>query len=193
MPHHYDETGRRQWQNPEQILETIGLKAGMTFLDIGCGQGFFTLPAAKTVGEKGKVYALDISANNIAVLQQKLSLAGLNNVVPYAQPAENAILCEHSADISFFGIVLHDFQDARQVLLNAFHMLKPTGILANLDWEKESAVYGPPENIRFSREKAANLISETGFEITSIADSGLYHYLILARPAFKQDIKTGTR
>jgi len=193
VPHHYDETARRQWQNPEQILETIGLKAGMTLLDIGCGQGFFTLPAAKIVGEKGKIYALDISASNITALQQKLKLAGLHNVVTFAQPAEEAVLCQRCADIVFFGIVLHDFQDARRVLLNAFQMLKPAGILANLDWEKEVAPYGPPEHIRFSREKAANLISETGFEITTIADSGLYHYLILARPAFKQDIKTETR
>ena len=61
-----DEQERRKWQNPENILDGIGLHPGMTFIDIGCGQGFFTIPAAKIVGDSGKVYASDINQTNIA-------------------------------------------------------------------------------------------------------------------------------
>ncbi len=41
------EEERRKWQNPEAILAEIGLKPGMTFFDIGCGQGFFLSPRRK--------------------------------------------------------------------------------------------------------------------------------------------------
>ena len=44
-----DEQERRKWQNPEDILAEIGLRSGMTFMDIGCCQGFFTIPAARIV------------------------------------------------------------------------------------------------------------------------------------------------
>lgn len=44
---------QRKWQNPENILAEIGLRSGMTFMDNGCGQGFFTIPAAKIVGDSG--------------------------------------------------------------------------------------------------------------------------------------------
>ena len=54
MWHFYDETERRTWQNPEEILTAIGLKAGQTLIDIGCGEGFFTLPAARIVGPNGR-------------------------------------------------------------------------------------------------------------------------------------------
>ena len=57
--HYFDEDRRRKWQNPEDILREIGLETGMTFLDIGCGNGFFTLPAARMVGPAGQVYGLD--------------------------------------------------------------------------------------------------------------------------------------
>jgi 2-polyprenyl-3-methyl-5-hydroxy-6-metoxy-1,4-benzoquinol methylase len=54
-----DEDGRRRWQNPEAILAYVGLKAGFTFVDVGCGNGFFTVPAARLVGDEGTVYGLD--------------------------------------------------------------------------------------------------------------------------------------
>jgi cyclopropane fatty-acyl-phospholipid synthase-like methyltransferase len=47
--HHGDETERRKWQNPEAILSEIGLKSGQTFVDIGCGDGSFAIPAARLV------------------------------------------------------------------------------------------------------------------------------------------------
>ncbi len=51
---------RRKMQNPESILIDIGLKPGMIFVDIGCGDGYFALPAARMVGPEGKVIAIDI-------------------------------------------------------------------------------------------------------------------------------------
>jgi ubiquinone/menaquinone biosynthesis C-methylase UbiE len=156
------------------------LKPGMTFLDIGCGQGFFTLPAAKIVGVNGKVHALDISAENIAVLKRNLDLAGFENVTSQVGEAEKTILCQACADIVFFGIVLHDFQDPIKVLANARLMLKPGGILTNLDWKKEQGLFGPPEAIRFSQDKAIQLIESQGFKVKSVSNSGLYHYVIVA-------------
>ena len=54
-----DEATRRSWFNPETILETAGLRSGMVFVDVGCGDGFFTIMAAQVVGPKGMVYAVD--------------------------------------------------------------------------------------------------------------------------------------
>jgi len=51
---------QRQFLNPNEILEEIGLMGQMTFADFGCGAGYFTIPAAKMVGDHGKVYAVDI-------------------------------------------------------------------------------------------------------------------------------------
>ena len=84
-----DEQERRKWQNPEDILSEIGLRHGMTFADIGCGQGFFTVPAAKIVGDSGKVYASDISETNIQKLREKACLERLKNVILETGKAED--------------------------------------------------------------------------------------------------------
>ncbi len=175
-----DEQERRKWQDPESILAEIGLRAGMTFMDIGCGQGFFTIPAARIVGENGKVYASDISEINILKLREKIDSASLKNVITEAGKAEDLILCNACADIIFFGIVLHDFENPSKVLANAHSMLKKTGKLIDLDWKKEPTEFGPPVHIRFDEEQARKLIETSGFSVKLTKKSGLYHYIIVA-------------
>ena len=175
-----DEQERRKWQNPENVLAEIGLKPGITFADIGCGQGFFTIPAAKIVGKSGKVYASDISKINIQKLREKVDAAGLTNVIMETGKAEDLILCNACADIVFFGIVLHDFENPSKVLTNAHSMLKKTGKLIDLDWKLEPMKFGPPLHIRFGEEKAKRLLETSGFTVLLTKKSGLYHYFIVA-------------
>jgi ubiquinone/menaquinone biosynthesis C-methylase UbiE len=178
-----DEQERRNWQFPERILFDIGLRPGMVFLDIGCGQGFFTIPAAKIVGETGKVGGLDISQTNIDKLKQKVIKAGLKNVFLKVGKAEDEILCKARADIVFFGIVLHDFENPEKVLDNARIMLKPAGVLIDFDWKKKAMSLGPPLPIRFSEAKARDMITAHGFKVQSIQNTGMNHYTITAVPA----------
>jgi len=175
-----DEQERRKWQNPESILAEMGLRSGMIFLDIGCGQGFFTIPAANIVGDNGKIYALDISQTNIDRLREKVTNAGLTNVVLKTGKAEELTPCDACADIIFFGIVLHDFENPLKVLEKAYGMLKQSGKLVDLDWKKEPMDMGPPMHIRFDEEKAKQLIESSGFKVQSTKKSGLYHYIITA-------------
>jgi ubiquinone/menaquinone biosynthesis C-methylase UbiE len=163
-----DDNERREWQNPEAILADIGLSLGFTFVDIGCGGGFFALPAARIVGSTGKIYGLDKDDRSITSLKEQAAREGLNNLQLTTGKAEEAVICEQCADIVFFGMVLHDFQDAVKVLENARKMIKASGRLVNLDWKKEAMKLGPPLEIRFSEEMAKRLIEAAGLSVESI-------------------------
>ena len=184
MPHHgfHDEKERRKWQNPEAILRDIGLSSGFTFIDVGCGDGFFSLPAARLVGKNGRVYALDADDYAIDRLDKKAAIEGLTNLRSKVGEAERTLLCEGCADIVFFGIVLHDFNDPVKVLTNAKRMLKATGRLIDLDWKKEPMELGPPLEIRFSEEEAVRLIESVGLKIDAVKESGPFHYVIIGKP-----------
>ena len=96
--------------------------------------------------------------------------------------AEETVFCDACADIVFYSIVLHDFRDTAKVLRNARRMVKPAGMLVNLDWKKKPMSFGPPVQIRFSEEQAANLIKQAGFTIESVKDLGRNFYIVTAKP-----------
>jgi hypothetical protein len=76
---------------------------------------------------------------------------------------------------------LHDFADPLKVLQNAKQMVKPSGLLIDLDWKKQEMPFGPPFSIRFSEEKASGLIEAAGFKVSDVKDAGPHHYLITAK------------
>ena len=175
-----DEETRRSWYNPEDILQN--LQAGMVFIDIGCGEGFFSILAAKKVGVTGKVYAVDLDTSAIEKLKLKTKVEGLTNITAIACKAEETMFCRSCADFIFFSMDLHDFNDPAKVLQNAKEMIKPNGQLIDVDWKKIDAPFGPPLTIRFSEEKASSLIENAGFTILDVRDAGRYHYVITAKP-----------
>jgi ubiquinone/menaquinone biosynthesis C-methylase UbiE len=175
-----DEAIRRSWYTPETILQD--LLAGMTFIDIGCGEGFFSILAAKKVGKKGKVFAVDSDNSAIEKLNRRATTEALENIIAEVGNAEETVFCSKCADFVFFSMVLHDFNDPTKVLQNAYLMTKSTGRLVNLDWKKQDMPFGPPVKIRFSEEYASSLIKNAGFRIEGVKDAGSYHYVVNAKP-----------
>jgi ubiquinone/menaquinone biosynthesis C-methylase UbiE len=136
------------------------------------------MPAARITRESGKVYGIDINPDYIDELRELAVKENLKNLDLTVGKAEEVVVCENCADIVFFGVVLHDFEDASKVLKNANRMLKPNGRLFNLDWKKEQIDRGPSIQKRFSEDYAAELIRAAGFSIENIKPSGRYLYLI---------------
>jgi ubiquinone/menaquinone biosynthesis C-methylase UbiE len=177
-----DEAVRRTWYNPEEILSSSGLKKGMTFADIGSGEGFFSILAAKVVGETGRVFAVDIDAEAIDQLKLKAAERGLPNLNAVSGEAEKTVFCQTCVDLVFYSMVLHDFHDPVKVLQNAKAMLKPSGVLVDLDWKRKQVPFGPPVQIRFSEEKASELMTQAGLYMVNSRDVGPYHYVVTAKP-----------
>jgi len=71
-----------KWQKKEGIkfLKKIGIKPGQTVLDFGCGKGNFSIPAAKIVGKKGIVYALDKDPEALTQLMKRARKEDLTNI-----------------------------------------------------------------------------------------------------------------
>lgn len=178
----HDDEERRKWQDPTAILEAVGLGPGMVFVDLGCGEGYFSFPAARIVGDEGRVYALDINPESIGHLTAFAEEEGVDNIIALVGEGESTVACEKCADVIFCGIVLHDFADPAKVLENARTMIKPNGKLVNLDWKKEPMTLGPPLEMRFDETYASRLIEDAGFAVEGIRENGPYHYLITAKP-----------
>jgi ubiquinone/menaquinone biosynthesis C-methylase UbiE len=177
-----DENVRRSWYSPEAVLKEAGVCEGVTFVDVGCGEGFFTLLAAKIANGSGRIYAVDTDASAIEKLKRKAQEKGIKTIQAIVGAAEETVFCAGCADVVFFSMVLHDFADPAKVLHNAKIMLKPKGTMLDLDWKKKEMTFGPPFEVRFSERKASDLIIKAGLKVHSIREVGPHHYIITAKP-----------
>lgn len=154
----------------QKLLRKVGMNKGMSVLDFGCGSGIYTIPAAKVVGEKGKVIALDRDAVVLDELMRKAESEGLGNVEKMRTSGELKIdLREESIDMVLLYDVFHDDyfpqMSGRRKLLDKFYrILKPNGILS---------VY--PKHIGPGKIKAevesANFVLEHEYSGTLIHDN----------------------
>jgi len=116
--------------DPYSRLTQAGLKNGCRVLEVGCGPGFFTIPAAKIAGETGYVYALDINPAAVEHVKRKVERDGLTNVrVDLADAAETGLAKESIDTVFLFG-VMHSLKHAGRVMGEMHRVLRPAGILS---------------------------------------------------------------
>jgi ubiquinone/menaquinone biosynthesis C-methylase UbiE len=117
-------------RNPYKLLKAAGLEDGYKVLEVGCGPGFFTIPAAKTVGNEGHVYAVDIHPRAVMRVEEKIRKAALKNVTPICTNASNTGLPGESVDLAFLFGLRYIAGGLENVISELHRVLKPGGILS---------------------------------------------------------------
>ncbi|WP_167909413.1 class I SAM-dependent methyltransferase [Thermococcus sp. Bubb.Bath] len=144
----HDNPLMRRLRNPYRMLKDAGLEKGMKVLEVGCGPGVFTIPAAELVGENGVVYAIDIHPRAIEKVREKAQRAGAKNVIPILANAAKTGLPDESIDLAFVFGLKHAAGGLESIIREIHRVLKPGGILA---YETRSS-------------KIKTLIKKLGFE-----------------------------
>ena len=138
-------------RNPYKILERAGLKSGQKVLEVGCGPGFFTIPAADIVGKEGVVYAIDTHPLAIERVKNKIKKAGIKNITSIFANASETGLPDQSIDLAFLFGLPYIQGGLENVLTELYRIFKPGGILA---FQKS----------RGSKEKLITEVEEKGFK-----------------------------
>lgn len=117
----------------EAILDRLAVEPGMKLLDVGCGPGRLTIPAAHRVGAEGEVTALDIQPEMLRRVQKKLDAAALTNVRLVRAGAGEGKVGRDKFDRALLVTVLGEIPDRKAALLEIFQALKPGGILSTTE------------------------------------------------------------
>jgi ubiquinone/menaquinone biosynthesis C-methylase UbiE len=117
-------------KNPYRSLETAGLRPGQKVLEVGCGPGFFTVPAAKIVGTAGIVYAVDVNPRAVKRVEEKMRKFGIDNIKPILSNAANIGLPDSSIDLAFIFGLRYIAGGLRNLISEMHRILKLRGILS---------------------------------------------------------------
>jgi len=141
--------------NPYKLLEQAGLKLDQTVLEVGCGPGYYTVPASKTVGENGFIYAIDINTFAIESVNKKVKKAGVKNVEGIVISVYDTGLEDQSIDLAFLFGVRHVLEYTK-VKKEMSRILINEGILAIQKWGLNKKLIA-----LLTEDQAFSLIEET--------------------------------
>lgn len=180
----FDEARRREFIDPDALISGINLKSGSVVADFGAGAGFFSVPAAKAVGRRGTVYAVDINPNNLSIIHGKArheSVASRVKLVEgNVETGAGIKVKDGTADAVILSSVLSQFKDKAAVLTQAAKLLKKTGRLVVFEWHDRSMLLGPPNRARIAKEDVINLLMEGGeWRLESDLEAGFYNYCLI--------------
>lgn len=134
-------------------------------VEVGCGYGTFTIPAAKQI--KGRLYAFDIEKEMIDILQEKITTERINNIIPEQRDilTETTGLADNSTDyVMLFNILHHDAPN--DFFDEAYRILKPQGKIGIIHWRSDIVTpRGPSLGIRPKPTQILHWIDKRKFSI----------------------------
>ena len=172
--HRLDSPERKKILPPEETLSKAGLSTNDIFIDIGCGIGYFSIPASKIVGSKGKVFALDSSEEMLEELVRKINENKITNIEPTLTKEYDFHIGPDTGTFALMSNVLHEIDNKLIFLKETNRILKTEGKLCIIEWQKKETEKGPPVKDRLGELELKELLDQTNFKLLdsySIADN----------------------
>ncbi len=126
-------SGRDGWQRPERVIEALELQPGDRVAEIGAGDGYWLSWLSRAVGPAGRVYAIEVEADKVAALRERVQRDGLANVLVVFGRYEDPLLPDAGIDTAFTCLTYHHIEDREAYFARLRRDLAPDGRVVHLD------------------------------------------------------------
>ncbi len=128
---------REKEERPDKLLEILKIKQGMVIADIGAGSGYYTFRMSPKVGDKGKILAVDIQKEMIAILDKKIKDKNIKNVETIQSNEKDPKLPDGKLDLILMVDVYHEFNYPFEMVEKLIKALKVGGKLVFVEFRLE--------------------------------------------------------
>ncbi len=163
----------------ERVMDLLGIRKGAQVADIGAGSGWFTVRAARRVGESGVIYAVEINRDYLRHIQQRATDEKLRNVRTVLSQPDNPLLAEKSFDAALLLKTYHEVAQPIALLRHLRAALKPGARLGIIDKNGNGSDHG------LNAEVVIKEAARAGFTLAERHDDlvkadGMDYFLIFA-------------
>ena len=171
------EVGSRElYSARNEVVDALALQPGDSIADIGAGTGLYALLFAEEVGSTGRVYAEDIEAMFLDLINQRADDSGVENITAVLGRENDVTLPANSMDVAFIADTYHYFGDREAVMKSVLRALKPGGSLVLIDYDLKPGEARPADkaHVRFGKAGVISEIEYIGFKLADdVAVEGL--------------------
>ena len=179
---HAQSSQRDSWQQPEKIMDSLGIGPGMIIGEAGAGSGYFTFHLSKRAGETGKVYANDIDKKALERIEERCKKERISNITTVIGKVDDPLFPKGELDGVVLMMAFHDFEKPVEWMKNVMPALKPGAFLAIIDPD--------PDKLKrdrdhfWTKKKVLATMEKTEFELvrlfTFLERDNIYLYRLKA-------------
>ena len=167
---------------PEQFWRDLGLAANQIVVHLGCGAGFYLIPAALIVGRRGRVVGVDILEDMLGEADGRARRAGVDKIIrtirANLENENGSTLKANIADWTLVANILYQSNPAK-ILAEAARVTKPGGIVIVVEWNSSAAPLGPPAEDRVPKQQVMDLVAKLKLKAIKEFNPSAYHYGLL--------------
>lgn len=167
------------FSDPKNNIKQLHLTEGMSVADFGSGSGHYVMAASELVGDRGRVYAIDLQQSLLQKVKRMVEDAKRENVDVLwgdIEAVEGTKLADESVDVVIIANTLFQVENKGATAIEIHRVLKGGGKLMVIDWSDSFGGMGPQTGDIVTESKAREIFIEKGFVFDSRFDAGENHY-----------------
>lgn len=169
-------------EQPDRVVEALGLAADDVVADIGAGSGYFTFRMAPRVPQ-GKVLAVDIQPEMLAIIDQRIEQGGITNVEPIRGAVENPNLPASGVDLVLMVDAYHEFSHPHEMMRAIVDALVSGGRVVLVEYRAEDRSVPIKPLHKLSEKQAKKEMRAVGLRHVETLDIlPTQHILVFVKP-----------
>jgi ubiquinone/menaquinone biosynthesis C-methylase UbiE len=161
-------SGRDSWQQPQRIIDSLNISEGMIIGEAGAGRGYFTFHLAQRVGEKGHIYANDISERALKAIDKRIKEDGISNITTVHGEFNDPTFPVDTLDMVIMMRAFHDFEYPVEWMKNVQQYMRPQARVVIIDPDPDKAGHG--RGHFKTRQEILDIMARTDFKLVEVKD-----------------------
>ena len=174
---------REQEERTDLLLTGMALEPGDVVADIGAGTGYFSLPMARQVGPAGRVLAVDIQPEMLAIIERRMLAEEVFNIELILASESDPRLPAGSVDVVLMVDAYHEFSHPREVMERVVASLSDRGRVVLVEYRGEDPEVPIKRLHKMTVQQASREMAAVGLELETVRDELPRQHLMIFRRA----------